>query len=204
MLVQKYHAIRNKGLLFQTNELSELKQIDQCTTEILKFSTRLSEIRPIFSDNLPSFLLRVTNICVGLKRVYTLTSYVFNRINSSFRLSYHAEVTIGREALLNFRRFITFSVDENIATSLYAQARQLHLFQSQSNFLNRLRFINKCLMLFEEINSKFREYLTQISDCRVPIQTQRCLFPRKNIENISYKHPLCNQDTEQPLRASTK
>ena len=34
-------------------------------------------------------------------------------------------------------------------------ARQLNLFQTQGNFWNRLRFINKCLMLFEEINGKF-------------------------------------------------
>ena len=60
------------------------------------------------------------------------------------------------------------SVDINIATSLYAQARQLLLFQSHGSFWNRLRFVNKCLMLFGEINGKFRENYMRISDCRVP------------------------------------
>ena len=43
----------------------------------------------------------------------------------------------------------------NIATSLSDQTRQLHLFQSQGNVWNRLRFVNKCLALFEEISEKF-------------------------------------------------
>ena len=42
-----------------------------------------------------------------------------------------------------------------IATSLCAQARQLHLFQSQGNVWNHLRFVNKCLALFDGINEKF-------------------------------------------------
>ena len=41
--------------------------------------------------------------------------------------------------------------------TLYAQVRHLHLFQSQGNFWNRLSFVNKYLMLFEEINEKFQE-----------------------------------------------
>ena len=40
---------------------------------------------------------------------------------------------------------------------LYIYARQLHLIESQGNFWNRLRFVIKCLMLFEEISEKFRE-----------------------------------------------
>ena len=60
------------------------------------------------------------------------------------------------------------SVDINIATSLYPQPLQLLLFQSQGNFWNRLRFVNKFLILFEEINEKFRENYMQISHSWVP------------------------------------
>ena len=43
--------------------------------------------------------------------------------------------------------------------TLCPSTQQMHLFQSQGNFWNRLRFVNKCLTLFKEINVKFREIL---------------------------------------------
>ena len=49
------------------------------------------------------------------------------------------------------QEYFSKPVDINIATSIYAQARQLHTFQNQGYFWNRLRFGNKCFILLEEI-----------------------------------------------------
>ena len=46
---------------------------------------------------------------------------------------------------------------ENIEISLYAQARQSLLLLTQGNIYNRLRFLNKYLMLLEELNELFGE-----------------------------------------------
>ena len=46
---------------------------------------------------------------------------------------------------------------ENIQISLYAHARQSLLLLTQGNIYNRLRFLNKYLMLLEELNELFRE-----------------------------------------------
>lgn len=62
--------------------------------------------------------------------------------------------------------FLTVNI--NLVTLLHAQARQLRLFQSQDNFWNCLKFVNKNLLLFEEISGKFQENQMQISACRVP------------------------------------
>ena len=45
---------------------------------------------------------------------------------------------------------------ENIEISLYAQARQ-SLLLLQGNIYNHLRFLNKYLMFFEELNELFGE-----------------------------------------------
>ena len=58
------------------------------------------------------------------------------------------------------------NVHKHCDLTKYAQIQQLLLFQSPGNLWNRLRFANKCLILFEEINEKFRENYMQISDCR--------------------------------------
>ena len=50
---------------------------------------------------------------------------------------------------------------ENIEISLYAQARQSLLLLTQGNIYNRLRFLNKYLMLLEELNELFRENCSQ-------------------------------------------
>lgn len=65
-------------------------------------------------------------------------------------------------------RFFFLTVNINLVTLLHAQAQQLRLFQSQDNFWNCLKFVNKYLLLFEEISGKFQENQMQISACRVP------------------------------------
>ena len=46
---------------------------------------------------------------------------------------------------------------ENIEISVYAQARQSLLLLTQGNIYNRLRYLNKYLMFFEELNEQFGE-----------------------------------------------
>ena len=46
---------------------------------------------------------------------------------------------------------------ENIQISLYAHARQSLLLLTHGNIYNRLRFLNKYLMLLEELNELFPE-----------------------------------------------
>ena len=46
---------------------------------------------------------------------------------------------------------------KNIEISLYAQAQQSLLLLTQGNIYNRLRFLNKYLMLLEELSELFGE-----------------------------------------------
>ena len=58
---------------------------------------------------------------------------------------------------------------ENIEILLYAQARQSLLLLTQGNIYNRLRFLNKYLVFYEDLNELFRENWSKFLTAEYPV-----------------------------------
>ena len=108
-----------------------------------------------------------------LSRVKILKNYTSSEnLSATIRNLYLESLGISKQSLNTLLRFPGFlwifigssltvweleCCVENIEISLYAQTQQSLLLLTQGNIYNRLTFLNKYLMLLEELNELFRE-----------------------------------------------